>query len=62
VYIHRSTILIILTLLLMAPILRDWILSGGTEWYRFFLAWLFVIVLVAWNQRLIRRREPNNAE
>jgi hypothetical protein len=62
VFIHRSTILIILALLLTAPILKDWIMNGGAAWYRIFIVWFFVIVLVAWNQRIINRRSEPNAE
>jgi hypothetical protein len=56
VLIHRSTILIILALALMAPFLRDWVMTGGTAWYRLFIVWLFIIMLLTWNQRLIKRK------
>lgn len=62
VFIHRSTVLIILVLLLSAPILKDWVLYGGAAWYRIFIIWFFVIVLMAWNQRIINRRSESNAE
>gem|GEM_PF-280735 len=61
-HIHRSTILIILALLIMAPSLRDWVMTGGLEWYRIFIAWLFVILIVAWNQRITSRKGPSRAE
>ncbi|HSG61361.1 MAG TPA: hypothetical protein VLA24_07980 [Pseudomonadales bacterium] len=54
--IHRSTILILFALLLMAPSLRDWVMQGGVAWYRMFVVWFFIIMLLAWNQRLIKRR------
>lgn len=60
-HIHRSTILIIFALLLMAPSLRDWVMSGGAEWYRLFVVWLFIIMLLAWNRRLTKRRTQTRA-
>lgn len=45
----------------MAPSLRDWVMSGGAEWYRLFVVWLFIIMLLAWNRRLTKRRTQTRA-
>lgn len=56
-YINRALLLIILMFFLLSPQLEQWILDGGSQWYRPFLAWFGVILLVIVGQRLRDRNE-----
>jgi hypothetical protein len=45
--INRILLLVLLILYLLAPVMGDWIVAGGSQWYRPHLLWLGVILTVA---------------
>jgi hypothetical protein len=50
---HISPSLLLLTFIvfLFFPALQEWMTQGGTAWYRPYLLWLAIIILVQWGVR-----------
>jgi hypothetical protein len=51
VYINRTLLLFLALAVLFLPSVEEWILGGGTAWYRPYLIWAVIIALAWWNQR-----------
>jgi hypothetical protein len=51
VYINRTLLLLMAFAIIFIPSAQEWVLGGGTAWYRPFLVWGLMILLVWWNQR-----------
>ncbi|HEY9034404.1 MAG TPA: hypothetical protein VIN71_10740 [Pseudomonadales bacterium] len=45
-YIHRGLLLVIMVIFIFSPAILDWITDNHAAWYRPFIAWLLVILLV----------------
>ncbi len=50
-YINRTLLLLLAIAVVFIPTAQEWVISGGTAWYRPYLVWLVIIVLAWWNQR-----------
>lgn len=50
-YINRALALLMIMLYVFAPPIQEWVLTGGTAWYRPFIVWAVAIALVYWAQR-----------
>jgi len=50
-YINRLVLIFILGTFLLSPTLLAWTQAGGLAWYRPFLIWGLLIVLVYWISR-----------
>jgi hypothetical protein len=60
---HISPSLLLLTFIifLFFPPLQEWMIQGGTAWYRPYLLWLATIILVWWGvQRYIKKMDKEN--
>ncbi len=49
-YINRALLLMVGIAFIFLPTIEEWVISGGTAWYRPFLVWLLIIVAAYWNQ------------
>lgn len=49
-YINRALALLLILLYAFAPPIQNWILTGGTAWYRPFVAWAVAIAVIYWAQ------------
>ncbi len=50
-YINRTLLLLLAIAVVFIPTAQEWVISGGTAWYRPYLIWLVIIALAWWNQR-----------
>ncbi len=50
-YINRTLLLFLALAVLFLPSVEEWIIGGGTSWYRPYLVWAAIIALAWWNQR-----------
>ena len=50
-YINPTLLLLLALTFVFAPAIQEWVLSGGTAWYRPYLIWIGVIAFIYWSQR-----------
>ena len=50
-YINRALLLMVGIAFIFFPTIEEWVISGGTAWYRPFQVWLLIIIAAYWNQR-----------
>jgi hypothetical protein len=51
VYINRTLLLLLAFAIVLIPSAQEWIISGGSAWYRPYLIWLVIVLAAWWNQR-----------
>ena len=49
--ISSSLLLLLLLIFVFAPSIQEWIIQGGTAWYRPFIVWSAVILFIFISQR-----------
>jgi len=50
-YINPTLLLLLALTFVFSPTLQDWVLSGGSAWYRPYLVWIGLIAFIYWSQR-----------
>lgn len=50
-YINPTLLLLLALIFVFAPAIQEWVLTGGTAWYRPYLIWMVAIVFIYWSQR-----------
>lgn len=50
-YINPTLLLLLALMFVFAPTIQEWVLSGGTAWYRPYLIWILMICFIFWSQR-----------
>lgn len=50
-HIRPSHLLLMMLILIFAPTIQNWIVNGGSQWYRPHLIWLLVILYSFFSQR-----------
>lgn len=50
-YINRTLLLLLAFAVVFLPSAQEWVLSGGSAWYRPYLIWALIIAMAWWNQR-----------
>lgn len=55
--VRRTLLLVIFFLFFFAPVLENWIRSSPSAWYRPYLVWLIVIIIVYFGQRKSHSRD-----
>ncbi len=50
-YINPTLLLLLALIFVFSPTIQEWVLTGGTAWYRPFLIWMIAIVFIYWSQR-----------
>lgn len=50
-FINPTLLLLLALTFVFAPSLQEWVLSGGTDWYRPYLVWIGLILFLYWSQR-----------
>ena len=50
-YINPTLLLLLALIFVFAPTLQEWVLSGGSAWYRPYLVWIGLIIFIYWSQR-----------
>lgn len=53
-YLNRILLLVLILLYVFSPLMSDWVVNGGAQWYRPHLIWVIVITITA--IALYRRR------
>ena len=56
-YDYRVALLLVVGLYLLSPVIIDWWLTPGGNWYRPFAIWLLLIIAQVW---IDRRRGPDD--
>lgn len=50
-YINPTLLLLLALTFVFSPALQEWVLSGGSAWYRPYLVWLGMLLFIYWGQR-----------
>lgn len=50
-YINRTLLLLLAIAIVFIPSAQEWVISGGTAWYRPYLIWAVIVAAAWWNQR-----------
>jgi len=50
-YINPTLLLLLALTFVFSPTLQDWVLTGGSAWYRPYLVWIGLIAFIYWSQR-----------
>ena len=50
-HINPTLLLLLLLIFIFSPSIQEWIISGGTTWYRPYLVWLTALIIYIWLQR-----------
>ncbi len=50
-YINPTLLLLLALIFVFAPTIQDWVLNGGTAWYRPYVVWILLVVFTWWSQR-----------
>ncbi|HUH38923.1 MAG TPA: hypothetical protein VL027_13350 [Spongiibacteraceae bacterium] len=56
-YINPTLSLLLALIFVFSPTIQEWVMSGGSSWYRPYLAWLALIVFIALSSRKKRANE-----
>ena len=56
-YINPTLSLLLALIFVFTPAIQEWVISGGSSWYRPYLVWLGLIVFIALSSRERRRDE-----
>ena len=51
-FINPTLLLLLALTFIFAPSLQEWVLTGGTAWYRPFLVWFGLVLFIVWGQRI----------
>jgi hypothetical protein len=51
-YIPRTTLWVILLLFVLLPTIEQWVFADGTAWYRPYIIWALLIIVVLVSQHL----------
>ena len=50
-YINPTLLLLLALIFVFAPTIQDWVLNGGTAWYRPYIVWVLLLMFTWWSQR-----------
>jgi hypothetical protein len=50
-YINPTLLLLLALTFVFAPSLQEWVLTGGSAWYRPYLVWIALVLFLLWSQR-----------
>lgn len=50
-YLNPTLLLLLGLMFVFAPSLQEWVLNGGVAWYRPYIVWAALIVVIYWSQR-----------
>ncbi|MBT4521680.1 MAG: hypothetical protein HOC23_16905 [Halieaceae bacterium] len=50
-YINRALLLIVGIAFIFMPTIEEWVVSGGSAWYRPYQLWMLIVIAAYWNQR-----------
>lgn len=50
-YINPTLVLLLALIFVFSPSLQEWVLSGDTAWYRPWLVWIGLLLVVYFGQR-----------
>lgn len=50
-FINPTLLLLLALSFVFAPSLQEWVLTGGSAWYRPYLVWLGIVLFIVWSQR-----------
>ena len=45
-YLHRGLLLVVMVIFIFSPAIQDWITNNQAAWYRPYIAWGLIILLV----------------
>ncbi len=60
--ISSTFLILVLVVFIFAPSIQDWVTQGGAVWYRPYIVWLIVILLMRWGVRRIKKRTQVRAK
>lgn len=50
-FINPTLLLLLALTFVFAPSLQEWVLTGGTAWYRPWLVWMALVLFIVWSYR-----------
>lgn len=57
-FINPTLLLLLALMFVFAPSLQEWVLTGGTAWYRPWLVWAVLVLFIVWSYRDRSKRQP----
>ncbi len=61
-FIPRSIILLLLIILIFSPAIESWVSVNQAAWYRPFIAWAFIILIVYRSQKVAANNKQKKAD